>query len=176
MRLSSSPLPKGKLPSKQGHLRVQKSGCFLLGLQIIGFFHQQQKERSYGISHCCRVLDEWWSFGVQRRHARNEDNAKTCKGAQRLKMCLVLPAATATSQEWYFRVGEKERTSAPHHGPDGWQRSGVKPERCSCEPLDGCHAASGSGEGGNHAHRLHSKNRFMTRLSTEPFFLISTPG
>lgn len=30
--------------------------------------------------------------------------------------------------------------------------------------------------GGNHTHRLHSKNHFMLRLSAELFFLISTPG
>lgn len=113
-------------------------------------------------------------LGYERWHVRNWDNVQTRKDVQILKMFLVLPAATAAFQEWYFRVREKEHLHHTMVQTDGSSWVSDLRDVPVSPSMDA--TLSAALRRGKSRSRIAQQKNLMSRLSTEPFFLIFTPG
>lgn len=172
VRLCSTPLPKGKLFSKQGHLRLQKSGCCQLRLQTSGFSHQQQKERSHRISRSWHVLGEWWFFGVRQWHVRNTQRLVNMHKLLRCSLCF-------WAQLQLFRNGIlrwRRKNICSTSWPNGWQRSGAEPERFSCEPSMDATLPAALGRGKSRSQIAQQKNTSCWGSQGSLFFWFPHPG
>lgn len=93
---------------------------------------------------------------------------KTCDYAQTLKVFFVLLGTTATFQEWYIKVEEKEHLQHILAQMDGsGQVLNLRDAPVSPQWMQHCQLLWG---GGNHAHRLHSKKTLHVEALKGAFF------